>query len=86
MAKLTRVEAEVFDTISLGFGIGKIEKGTRFHVERSKVPSGIWLLDSQSVRFAVRLMLIKEIQMEIANQYSDYHYRPESEALISSDM
>ena len=82
--ELVRAGAEVFDTISIGFGIGKIEKGTQFHVERTKLPSGVWLLDSQTVRFAVRLLLVKQVHEEILNRYSDYRYKAEREVRASS--
>jgi len=82
-SELTRGDAEVFDNISIGFGIGKIEKGTRFHIERARGPSGVWLLDRQDIRFAIRLMLIKDIQAEVANQYFDYRYKAEKQASLS---
>jgi hypothetical protein len=76
--ELTRADAEVFDTVSVGFGIiGKIEKGTRFHIERMRLPEGTWMISSQSVRFGARVMLVKYISNEIHNRY--WNYKPKSQ-------
>jgi hypothetical protein len=72
--ELVRGDAEVFDTVGVGFGIiGRIEKGTRFHLERVRLPDGVWMMDNQTVRFGARLMLVKFIGNEMHSRYWNYH-------------
>jgi hypothetical protein len=71
--ELVRAEAETFDTVNVGFGIiGRIEKGTRFTLLRRRVDPGAWLLESQTVRFGARVMLLKWIGNEIRTDLSDW--------------
>jgi hypothetical protein len=74
--ELTRAEAEMFDTVNVGFGLlGKIEKGTRFEISRRKHADGPWLTDTEHVRFAARVMLLKSLNTEILNRYSEYRHK-----------
>lgn len=79
--ELVRVDAEVFDTVNIGWGlIGKIQKGTRFHLERSRVDDGVWLPQSQTIRFTVRVLLFKTISQEETTRYSAYVHKTEPAA------
>jgi hypothetical protein len=74
--ELIRADAEMFDTFNVGFGIlGRIEKGTRFQIQRRPVADGIWLIDSQSVRFGARLLLVKSMHQESTNAWTDFRRR-----------
>ena len=76
-AELVKADVEVFDTVSIGWGIlGRIEKGTRFMIERQKLGPDLWLPASQTVRLAARMMLVKSMHQEISSRYSDYRPRP----------
>jgi len=70
---LVRVDAEMFDSVSVGFGVlGKIDKGTRFNLERIRTSEGVWLTAKTNVRFAVRIMLFKYLFNEIVSETFDY--------------
>lgn len=76
---IVRVDAEMFDAVSVGFGVlGKIDKGTRFHLDRIRTSEGVWLTAKTDVRFAVRIMLFKYLFNEIVSETSDYRLRPGS--------
>lgn len=80
-AELAKVDAEMFDTVSVGFGIlGKIEKGTRFQMQRQPVggdaTAATWLMASQSIRFGARFLLVKSVRNEITTQWSEFRRRP----------
>ncbi len=71
--QLVRVDAAVFDTVSIGWGIAaKIQKGTRFRIDRRKIADGAWLPESQTIRFAARVMMVKSLAMEDSARFSDY--------------
>jgi hypothetical protein len=75
--ELVKADVEVFDTVNIGFGLfGRIEKGTRFRLERQKVADGAWLPTLQSMRFAARIMMVKSMNREITTRFSDYKRRP----------
>jgi hypothetical protein len=75
--ELVKADAEVFDTVNVGFGlVGRIEKGTRFRLERQKTSDGTWLPVFQSARFAARIMLVKSMNREFTLRFSDYAPRP----------
>lgn len=73
---LVRVEAEVFDTISLGFGLlGRVEKGTRFVLNRARVGEGHYFTESSQVNFSAKVLLIKTVVNEISTRYSNFKLR-----------
>lgn len=74
--ELVRADAEVFDTVSMGFGIlGRVEKGTRFYVQRVKVAPDLWLAEEETMRFGVRVLLVKEIHREMSTRFSDFVHK-----------
>lgn len=74
--ELVKAEAEMFDAVSIGFGLlGKIEKGTRFALERKRNASGHWLMASQTVKFAARVALFKHISAEMTTRHWDYRHK-----------
>ncbi len=75
-SQLVRVDAEVFETVNIGWGVvGRIQKGTRFHLERGKLADGSWLPSSQSVRFTARVLLFKTISQEETTRYSEFRHK-----------
>lgn len=75
--ELTRVEVEVTDTISVGFGfLGRIEKGTEFEMERKKWDSGVWFDAWQRVRFDLRVLMVKSIRQEIETRWANVMLKP----------
>jgi hypothetical protein len=74
--ELVRADAEVFDTFNVGFGLlGRIEKGTRFQIQRRPVVDGVWLIHAQSVRFGARVLLFKNMHQESVNAWTDFRRR-----------
>jgi len=75
-SQISRVDAEVFDTVAIGWGvIGKVQKGTRFHLERRRLPDGSWLPESQSIRFGARILVFKSLEQEEITRYSEYRHK-----------
>ncbi len=75
-SELVQADAEMFDTVSVGFGIlGKIEKGTRFQMHRRMMPDGSWLIDRQKIRFGARIMLVKNLRSEALTEWTDFRPR-----------
>lgn len=71
--ELIRVDAETFDDIDIGFGIlGRVTRGTRLQLARTRLPEGEWVLESQMIRFGARVMMVKWIRNEIDNKQWNY--------------
>ena len=73
---LVRVEAEVFDTISLGFGIlGRVDKGTRFALRRARSTEGQYFTRGSQVKFAAKVLLFKSLSTDISTLYVGFRLK-----------
>jgi hypothetical protein len=81
-SQLVRAEAEVFENVNIGWGVvGRVQKGTRFHLERRKIEDGSWLPQLQTIRFAARVLVFKSLAQEETTRYSQYRSKSEMVAL-----
>jgi hypothetical protein len=81
--ELVKAEAEMFDTVNVGYGVlGKIEKGTRLKLQRRLVGDGVWLIESQSLKYSARILLIKNLRSETATEWWDFRKRPKPPLVI----
>jgi hypothetical protein len=77
--QLVLVEAEVYDHVTVGFGVvGRIGKGTQFRLQRNEALPGMWVVESQTMKFDARLMLVKNLRQEVDVRYSEFRLRPET--------
>ena len=67
-----KVDADVLNTISVGFGLLRIAPGSSMHFEQTLVNDEIWLPSSMLVRFEARLALVKGLRGEYDIRYSGY--------------
>jgi hypothetical protein len=71
--ELIRLEAELKDNISFGFGIlAKINKGTRMAFQRRKINNEIWLPATSHVTGTGKLLIFKGFHIDQEAVYSDY--------------
>lgn len=75
----TRLEGEVFDDVSIGGLLAKIEKGTRFLITQTRLDGGVWLPARQVIRVDARVMLVKNLHREVESTYSGWR-RPATAA------
>jgi hypothetical protein len=67
-----RFEADTTDTISFGFFLARIARGTRISVERSRLNQEVWAPKTLSLKASARLALLKSVNAEQDITYSDY--------------
>jgi len=67
-----KMEAEVFDTVSVGGFLARIAKGTQFMLTRMPVAPGVWMLEHQLIRFDVKILLVKTVKSESEMRYAGY--------------
>jgi hypothetical protein len=71
--QLVRVEAELTDDLSFGFGIlAKVKKGSRAEMQRRKINDEVWLPAEARFVGRARLFLVKGINIDTLSEYSDY--------------
>ena len=71
--QLVRVEAEMVDDLSIGFGVlAKLKKGTRAQFQRQKVNGEIWLPSEARFVGHARVLLVKGVHVDSLSEYSDY--------------
>lgn len=86
--QLVRVEAELTDDLSFGFGIlAKLKKGARAEMTRRKVNDEIWLPSEARFTGHARLFLVKGLHIDALSEYSDYKkFTVETEAAPSPEQ
>jgi hypothetical protein len=71
--QVIHVEAELIDTVSIGFGlIARIHKGSRFVFTRKKINNEIWLPAEFHFVGSIRALLFKHLRIESIRRFSDY--------------
>jgi hypothetical protein len=71
--QLVRVEAQLIDDLSIGFGlVAKLKKGTHAEILRRKVNDEIWLPAEARFVGHGRLFLVKGLHIDALSEYSDY--------------
>ena len=82
-----KVEADTLDTISLGFFLARIAKGTRISFENVKVNDEIWAPKHITLKASARLALLKKIDAEQELTFSDYRkFQTDSRVLTIEDV
>lgn len=71
--QLARVDAQVIDTISLGFGLlAKLQKGATVHIDRQKVNNEVWLPAKMEISLNARVLLLKGFHIRETLEYFDF--------------
>ena len=66
------IEAETLDTISFGWFLFRLGKGSALRFTQIKVNDEVWMRDSFRVRLRGRLAMLKGINLEISGAYSEF--------------
>ncbi|HTT25009.1 MAG TPA: hypothetical protein VMS18_08260 [Candidatus Binatia bacterium] len=70
--QLARMDVETLDTVSVGFVLARIHKGTRFTLEQTRVNDEVWLPKQVNYKFNARLGLVKGFNIDGEQSYRDY--------------
>lgn len=54
-----RIEAEATDDISMGFFLAKVDKGSRFYIDQTRVNGEVWLPQRIEGRIFARLLIVR---------------------------
>jgi hypothetical protein len=86
--QLVRVEAELTDDLSFGFGIlAKLKKGAHALFQRRKINGEIWLPAEARFVGRGRLLLVKGLNIDTISEYSDYRkFTVATDASVQSEQ
>jgi hypothetical protein len=81
-----RIEMDIFDTVSFGWLLVRLSKGSRVVVEQTPVEDGLWFPKKIMVDAAAKIMLIKSYRMEMLYDYSGYKKFQAESRIIETDL
>ena len=75
-----KADARAIDTVSIGWIVARIEPGTHFTFEQTRVANGLWMPKKLTVTGLVRVMMVygKSLNEEVV--YSGYHLEKQLQA------
>jgi hypothetical protein len=71
-AQLSKMDVECIDTVSLGWFLARVHKGSRIVIEQTRVNDEVWLPKHFALKINVRLALLKNFNVEMEQTYRDY--------------
>ena len=80
-----KAEAEILDTVSFGLFLIRIEKGSRFEFEQTRVNNEIWLPKHQHQVMYGRLGLIKRVHVDVDSVETSYKKFTANSKIVSID-
>jgi hypothetical protein len=82
-AQWAKLDIECIDTVSLGWFLARVHKGSRIVVEQTRVNDEVWLPKHVAVKVDVRLALLKDFRVEQELTYRDYKKFRASSRIVS---
>jgi hypothetical protein len=70
--QLTKMDVEIIDTVSFGWVLARIHKGTRVMLEQTRVNDEVWLPRHVTFKVDARVALLKGYKMDGELTYRDY--------------
>jgi hypothetical protein len=67
-----KLHAEAIDTVSWGWLIARLHKGSLFEIAQTRVNDEVWLPRQVVVRLDAKIGLLKNYSMEVESTYRDY--------------
>jgi hypothetical protein len=71
-AQLSKLDIECIDTVSVGWFLARVHKGSRIVMEQTRVNDEVWLPKHIALKVGVRLALLKNFNVEVEQTYRDY--------------
>jgi len=82
-----KVEFDALDTISLGWMLVRMSKGSRVTVETAMVNDEVWLPKRVAVTAAARILLVKGVRVDMQLDYSAYKkFQAQSRILSTGEV
>lgn len=70
--QMAKLDVEAIDTVSVGWVMARIHKGTRFMIEQTRVNEEVWLPRYLTFKVDARIALLKGFNMDGEESFRDY--------------
>jgi hypothetical protein len=70
--QLAKMDIEAIDTVSVGWVLARIHKGSRFMLQQTRVNDEVWLPEHVTFKFDARVALLKGYNVDGDQEYRDY--------------
>jgi len=70
--QLAKMNVEAIETVSIGWVIARVHKGTRFMLEQARVNDEVWLPRKISFKIDARVALLKGFNIDGEDTFQDY--------------
>ena len=70
--QMAKMDLNCIDTVSFGWFLARIHKGSRIVLEQTRVNNEVWLPKHIAIKVDVRLALLKGFNVEVEQTFSDY--------------
>ncbi len=70
--QVIKLDASVIDTVSVGWFVARLNPGSRFVLEQTRVNDEVWLASHINVRLEARVFLVKGFNENLEFSYSGY--------------
>jgi hypothetical protein len=67
-----KADLETIDTISFGWFVARLHKGTHLYAEETRVNDEVWLPKLVRLNLGARVALFKDLNVDVTQTYSDY--------------
>ena len=67
-----KADLETIDTISFGWFVARLHKGTHLYIEQTRVNDEVWLPKLVRLNLGARIALFKDLNYDVTQTYSDY--------------
>ncbi|HZD31625.1 MAG TPA: hypothetical protein VE779_08180 [Candidatus Angelobacter sp.] len=80
----TKLRAEFTDTVSIGWVVARLHKGTQFEMQQIRVNDELWLPQRIDVKLDARVALLKGVNENLHVTYKDYQrFRAETKISVA---
>jgi hypothetical protein len=67
-----KADLETIDTISFGWFVARLHKGTHLYIEQTRVNDEVWLPKLVRLSLGARVALFRDLNYDVTQTYSDY--------------
>jgi hypothetical protein len=82
-----KLDIECIDTVSWGWFIARVHKGSRIVLEQTRVNDEVWLPQHTNIKIDAKLALLKQFDMDLDIGYRDYKkFRAETKIIPGGEV
>lgn len=84
--QMVRIDAEVVDTVSFGWVLARLAKGSHFFIEQARINDEVWLPKLVQVKMDARVGLLVHMQGDVDVQFSNFRkFQTESKIVATAE-